>query len=395
MFIFERFWIVFRSLNICGIFPCYKENIDGQDHLKTTNAAWQLIKYLIFMSLTVVAPCILAFVFDVTWEDLVNGAFEANTNKTNKLAAIIILTCYLVEHFLSVLALLRIKKDLCHLQDFINSQLTFALPPENFTFKMASLLFNLPATVSSFVFAIGFAKGLAEYLNYNSLGFTITSIAFIIILHGIIAPIMALLLLHLEILKFINQWLQKLHYMVDYPCESTMKVLREIEKFCSQWKHIQSFISFSFFELYTLAILQIITIVYRSLSFFISQETSQNMTFQAIGYALMGFAMAYSFVFTSLYGQKIGDQVKTLKETLDDQFILDPGKSEEIIKMKKLVLCHLSRWENFDACGFFTLGKPFLTGLLANFITYIIILIQFQLTESGSISNSLNEGIHI
>ena len=96
----------------------------------------------------------------------------------------------------------------------------------------------------------------------------------------------------------------------------------------------------------------------------------------------MGFAMAYSFVFISLYGQKIGDQVKTLKETLDDQFILDPGKSEEIIKMKKLVLCHLSRWENFDACGFFTLGKPFLTGLLANFITYIIILIQFQLTEA-------------
>ena len=118
------------------------------------------------------------------------------------------------------------------------------------------------------------------------------------------------------------------------------------------------------------------------MSFFIStQETSQNMTFQAMGYALMGSAMTYSFVFTSIYSQKIGDQVKALKETLHDQFIIDPGESEDIIKMKKLVLCHLGRWENFGGCDFFTLGKPFLTGLLANFITYIIILIQFRLTE--------------
>ena len=95
----------------------------------------------------------------------------------------------------------------------------------------------------------------------------------------------------------------------------------------------------------------------------------------------MGAAMTYSFVFTSFYGQKIGDQVKALKETLHDQFIIDPGESEEIVKMKKLVLHHLSRWENFDGYGFFTLGKSFLTGLLANFITYIIILVQFQ--QSG------------
>ena len=382
MFIFERLWIIFQTFNICGIFPCYKENIDGQDHLKPTNTAWQFIKYSIFMGLSVVVPCILAFVFDVTWEDFVNGAFEAKSNQTNKVVFVIILACYIIEHFLSVFALLRIKKELCNLQVFLNSRLTFALPPENSPFKWGTLLFILPCATSSFVFPLALAKGLAEYLNYSTLGFVITSSAFLICQIGIMAPILPVLFLHLEIFKFINQWLQKLHNMVEYPCEPTMKVLREIEKFCSQWKNIQSFISFSFFELYTFAIVQVIVIIYRSMSFFIStQETSQNMTFQAMGYALMGFAITYSFVFTSIYGQKIGDQVKTLKETLHDQFIVDPGESEDIIQMKKLVLCHLGRWENFGGCDFFTLGKPFLTGLLANFITYIIILIQFRLTE--------------
>ena len=60
--------------------------------------------------------------------------------------------------------------------------------------------------------------------------------------------------------------------------------------------------------------------------------------------------------------------------------LLAVKKSEELIIMKNLVLCHLTRWENFDGYGFFVLGKPFLTGILANFITYIIVLIQFQLT---------------
>ena len=309
------------------------------------------------------------------------GALEAETNPTNKMVSIIILTCYILEHFLSLFALYGIKKDLCKLQDFINRELTLSLPSENFAFKLGSMLFFLPGMTSSFVFPLGFAKSLAGYLRYSSLGFFVTYSSMIIMLFGFSAPIITFLLMFFETFKFVNRWLQKLHGMLEDPREPTIKVLREIEKFCSQWKNIQSFISFLLFQLYTLSIIQVIAIAYRSLSFFTSQETSSNSTLQAIGYLSMGAAMTYSFVFTSFYGQKIGDQVKALKETLHDQFIIDPGESEEIVKMKKLVLHHLSRWENFDGYGFFTLGKSFLTGLLANFITYIIILIQFQ--QSG------------
>ena len=381
MFVFERFWIFFKAFNIFGVFPCYKENIDGVDYLKPTNPAWQFIKYLIFIGVFFVAPCTLAFVYNVTWEDLMKGALEAQTNETNKIVSIIILTCQSLEHFLSLFALYGIKQDLCKLQDFITHGLTLSLPSENFTFKLGTLMWFLPCVTSSFVFPLGFAKSLAGYLKYSTLGFVVTYISGITIYLGSSVPILTLLFLFFETFKFINQWLQKLHSMVEDPSEPTIKVLREIEKFCTQWKNIQSFISFPLFQLFTLSILQVIAIFYRSLSFFTNQEASSNSAFQVMGYLSMGAAMTYSFVFTSFYGQKIGDQVKALKEMLHDQFIIDPGESEEIIKMKKLAVYHLSCWENFDGYGFFTLGKSFLTSLLANFITYVIILIQFQLSS--------------
>ena len=40
----------------------------------------------------------------------------------------------------------------------------------------------------------------------------------------------------------------------------------------------------------------------------------------------------------------------------------------------------LSEFQGFDACGFATLGKPLLSSIFANFITYLIILIQFKIS---------------
>ena len=41
----------------------------------------------------------------------------------------------------------------------------------------------------------------------------------------------------------------------------------------------------------------------------------------------------------------------------------------------------ISCYHGFNAWGFFTLGKPLLTSLVANFTTFIIVLIQFKLAE--------------
>ena len=50
--------------------------------------------------------------------------------------------------------------------------------------------------------------------------------------------------------------------------------------------------------------------------------------------------------------------------------------------VKTIILKTIDDFEGFDGLGFFNLGKPLLTSIFANFVTYLIILMQFRLTES-------------
>ena len=48
---------------------------------------------------------------------------------------------------------------------------------------------------------------------------------------------------------------------------------------------------------------------------------------------------------------------------------------------RKIVMSMLDEFKGFDANGYFTLGKQHLTSILSNFTTFIIVLIQFKMTE--------------
>ena len=380
MFVFASLWVIFRFFNYCGIFPCYKKCIEGEDHLKPTKTVFLLLKYLIFFGLFIVSPIAVALIYNVTWDDLMKGT---QGTQISKIVMGMIFVFFIMEHFISTFALWKIKQDLCNLQDFVNSRLALTLPPEDIAYKIGFFLFLFLSFLSTFLFPFGLARGLADFLNYNTVGFITTYALFIIFYIGLLSPVILIVFLLAETLKFVHRWLRKLQNMVNDPCESNMKVLSEIEKFCNEWNNIRSFVSFPLFESFLFSIAQVIVVVYVSLSFFIDTQTvdNGNMTMQVIGFMTLGTGMTFAFVFTCFYGEKIGSQVKDLKEILQDQYIIDLGQSDEVLVMKKLVVCHLCRWENFDGYGFFTLGKPFLTGLFANFITYIIILIQFQLSE--------------
>ena len=198
----------------------------------------------------------------------------------------------------------------------------------------------------------------------------------------LVLPNAILIFILIEICKLVHRWIKHLRQFQDeLGVPHQLEVLGRIETFCGQWKNIKTFLSFPIFQLFSLSIIMAIIVSYRSFDFLITSDfSSANLTLQALGFFILSTVTTYSFIFVNLYSQSIGDQVRDLKENIQDQCILSLEKSEELIIMKNLVLCHLTRWENFDGYGFFVLGKPFLTGILANFITYIIVLIQFQLT---------------
>ena len=63
------------------------------------------------------------------------------------------------------------------------------------------------------------------------------------------------------------------------------------------------------------------------------------------------------------------------KRILDIQF--QSGQAEAVITL-------LDEFKGFDAKGYFTLNHSLLTGMTANFVTYLVILVQFKQSESST-----------
>ena len=64
-------------------------------------------------------------------------------------------------------------------------------------------------------------------------------------------------------------------------------------------------------------------------------------------------------------------------EMTESSMILD-GQRMSMDHAKGIVINQLQQFEGFDGNGYFVLGKPLLTGIVANMLTYVIILIQFK-----------------
>ena len=56
----------------------------------------------------------------------------------------------------------------------------------------------------------------------------------------------------------------------------------------------------------------------------------------------------------------------------------------EFIDEKNSLYLQLDGFEGFNAENYFTVNNSLITGMIANFVTYVIILVQFKITEISS-----------
>ena len=128
-----------------------------------------------------------------------------------------------------------------------------------------------------------------------------------------------------------------------------------------------------------------IAIVYRSYSFgtaLITDLESQSGMDIVFGLCILIFGSIQCYLLYVIinYSQEIVDNNTDLLDTIREKR-LQGWIINEDPRMEKVV-DDLKEFEGFDGKGYFILNKPLLTGILANFITYIIILIQFNMTST-------------
>ena len=92
-----------------------------------------------------------------------------------------------------------------------------------------------------------------------------------------------------------------------------------------------------------------------------------QFTFGTIG-------MILSLCYINFLSQDVTNNLHELAECISEAQITDE-------KWQAITIQKINSFQGFDGHGFFTLGRSHLTSVVSNFITFIIILIQFK--QSG------------
>ena len=85
-------------------------------------------------------------------------------------------------------------------------------------------------------------------------------------------------------------------------------------------------------------------------------------------------AMILTICYINFLSQDVTNSLQELAECISESQITNEN-------WKVITIQRINSFEGFDGYGFFTLGRSHLTSVVSNFITFIIVLIQFK--QSG------------
>ena len=195
-------------------------------------------------------------------------------------------------------------------------------------------------------------------------------------LQFIFAPIVSFHLYFLECLSKIESWMNLIK--VKLTKETNQKfVLDECNELMSGLHLLTDAISSIIFWLITSILLLSIVEAYIMIVYILSPtEFNQATTFLMVGYGFFGIFFLYFLYSYCTFSQFIKDSSDQIKLIL-----LNHPEKEETKIQKTQALLKFETWNGFHGNGYFTLGKSLLTAVVANFITYLIILIQFKVSE--------------
>ena len=151
-------------------------------------------------------------------------------------------------------------------------------------------------------------------------------------------------------------------------------------------------------------LINLILIVYRILSYFMTSGgiggiTDQDLVF-AVAYTFMAVQHLLFIFYMNIVSQEMVENVQSLKRTIkginmDEMKIPWEGKFESTSFVKAIIVEDLEEFQGFDGNGYFTLGKSFYSSIIANFLTYLIILIQTKLTLISSFDQKATNGTNL
>ena len=184
-----------------------------------------------------------------------------------------------------------------------------------------------------------------------------------------ILPMIGLLVMFTEVCNQLIIWAMKLITILnDAPFNNHQRDSTELELFTRTLEKTNNSFSAVLFVLISACLISLVFAFYSLLSFVLDAESSH---FSLIPYIIF---LVLNLRYFNCLSCDLVKTVHQLKRAILRSGIDFDGKS--------YVIEELQCFQGFDAHGFFTLNRPLLTSIISNFTTFIIILIQFKMSEN-------------
>ena len=378
-FILKHSWFVLcYIIRFFGIYPLQR---DGETGIILTSTCKFWLRYictLLFAAFLHGSVHLYVYVVkEINPIMFLNAAMGKTMSKSgiDKLVIVFIPSVFLFMHIVSIAKLRTLAKGICIIQQngSKNAQINEKALEEktkNSLLKVSFYIILLQSGV--LLITIGAMKQVHSGINISELvtnAYIITYLAYNFVT---LAPTLTFVIIYFNLTNFLYIWCDEIMNN-----KSDDNLLQKAKHFIEELNNIAQ--HFAHFLFWIISINQVVVIFlgYITISVFISEELKHWETICVfVGFVLFDLALIFGTFILCHTSESLANKVQELKKViLNIEF--QTGQSNA-------VFLKLDEFQGFIANGYFTLNHSLITSLTTNFLTFLVILVQFKQTESSN-----------
>ena len=130
----------------------------------------------------------------------------------------------------------------------------------------------------------------------------------------------------------------------------------------------------------------LIFVSYRCLSYVLGSYgvTMWEIRIMASSYFIFVLIYIMTVWYLSSFSQSLVSKIEELRNAFSNIKFCKDMNETEFIDAKHSLYLQLDGFKGYSGENYFTVNYSMITGMIANFVTYLIVLIQFKITETSS-----------
>ena len=247
------------------------------------------------------------------------------------------------------------------------------LPPSNISLpKNNGFLFWLLFVCAIFIFGYPalISVALTQELNPGIIHILIFWSLFVLFILNHFTAIFGFTILYSELCQKSNYSIEIVIKKIEAKEENDSEIIMFCCKLLKGLDQTNFVVCHSLFWITTIYLTTMTLSTYLAISFLFEFDNRSALP-SKVGTLLGSLFIISTVIYINFMSQKVANNLHRLKPYI---YKLRSDEKDELIEK-------ITSFQGFNACGFFTLGKPLLTSIAANFTTFIIVLIQFKMAE--------------